>query len=98
MARLKGKRLPDNTPPSKPGEYAWMDYEPGWWPPTFLGKGEWHIVDPTGGIGALGRITAELPQSAHEVTIHDNGTITCSPSLVMPSGWHGWLKEGVFTQ
>jgi hypothetical protein len=66
------------------------------WPDNFTGEGEWHIIDPTGGIGALGRTTTEKP-AAHTVEIHEDGSITCSPSLVMPSGWHGWLIKGVLS-
>ncbi len=65
------------------------------WPSTFLGEGEWHIVDPTGSIGAVGRITPER-SAAHQVTVHADGAITLRPSLVMPSGWHGYLQHGVF--
>jgi hypothetical protein len=65
-------------------------------PPFFLGDGEWHLVDPTGGIGAVGRTTT-TKLAAHAVTIHEDGSITCAPSLVMPSGWHGWLEHGTWS-
>jgi hypothetical protein len=52
-------------------------------------SGCWYLVDPTGGAGAA------LP-SVHAVVEHEDGTITCSPSLVMPSGWHGFLERGVW--
>ncbi len=42
--------------------------------------------------GAIG----SLKEGGHEVIEHSDGTITVSPSLVMPSGWHGWLRRGVF--
>lgn len=94
---MQGRRVLDGTKPKAPGEYAWMPYD-GWEqkPPFFLGDGEWHVVDPTGGIGALGRMTSDQP-AAHSIEIHEDGTITASPSLVMPSGWHGWLRRGEFT-
>lgn len=84
--------------PREPGDYSWMPYS-GWdhKPSFFHGEGEWHIVDPTGGVGAIGRITDEHP-AAHTVEIHEDGSITCNPSLVMPSGWHGWLRRGVFSE
>lgn len=96
---MQGRRLPDGTPLSefKPGDYAWEPYA-GWEqkPGFLLGDGEWHLMDPTGRVGAVGRVTREKP-TAHTVVIHDDGSITCHPSLVMPSGWHGWLQAGVWS-
>lgn len=93
-----GKRLPDGQSPKNAGEYAYMPY--ALWemgpPSSFLGDGEWHIIDPTGGIGAIGRDELGKP-AAHTVTIHEDGTITCNPSLVMPGGWHGFLIRGEFS-
>lgn len=97
---MKGKRLLDGRSPKQPGEYAWIPYgrgRKGRWPDSFLGEGEWHIVDPTGGIGAVGRVTIEKP-AAHTITVHEDGSITCVPSLVMPGGWHGWLRAGLFSE
>lgn len=94
---MKGVRLPDGESPKNAGEYSWMPYSI--WerkPSFFIGEGEWYIIAPDGLIGAIGRITKDKP-AAHTVQIHDDGSITCSPSLVMPSGWHGWLIKGVFT-
>lgn len=65
--------------------------------PGFLGEGEWHVIDPTGGIGAYCRSTTEKPVPAHTAVIHEDGTVSFSPSLIQPSGWHGFLKRGVFT-
>lgn len=53
------------------------------------GPSIWYLMDPTGGVGAL------LP-SKHSVVVHDDGTITASPSIMMPGGWHGWLERGVW--
>lgn len=47
----------------------------------------WLLVDPTGSAGSI------VPGN-HTVTEHEDATITCSPSLVMPGGWHGWLRRG----
>lgn len=52
-------------------------------------RGVWYVVDPDGKAGAI------LP-SLHTITEHEDGTITCSPSLVMPCGWHGYLERGVW--
>jgi hypothetical protein len=49
----------------------------------------WLLVDPTGGAGSL-------IADNHTVTEHEDGSITVSPSLVMPGGWHGWLERGVW--
>jgi len=96
---VKATRLPDSTPPRQPGEYAYFPYSAWEHKPSFFnGEGEWHIIDPTGGIGALGRTTTEKPVAAHTIEIHDDGSITCSPSLVMPSGWHGWMRHGELTE
>lgn len=50
-------------------------------------NGAWWALDANGGAGAV------LP-SLHAITEHEDGTITCSPSLVMPGGWHGYLERG----
>ncbi len=93
---MQGRRMQDGQKPQKPGDYAWMPYS-GWdsKPVVFIGEGEWHVMDPTGGMGAIGRITAKKP-AAHTWVIHEDGSVTFSPSLVMPSGWHGFLIAGVF--
>lgn len=96
---MKGVRLPDGTPPRAPGEYAYMPYS--MWelgpPPTFIGEGEWHAISPDGGIGAFGRDEKEKP-AAHTITVHEDGSITASPSLVFPNdGWHGFLTRGEFS-
>jgi hypothetical protein len=38
---------------------------------------------------------------AHEITEHEDGTITVSPSIEVTGHdgyWHGWLKHGVWEQ
>ena len=93
---MKGTRLPDGTTPRDPCGYAWIPYS-GWEhkPSFFLGEGEWHLIDPTGGIGAAGRVTKAKP-AAHTWVEHEDGSVTFNPSLVMPSGWHGFLERGVW--
>lgn len=55
--------------------------------------GIWHCVTPNGHVGNLSR---------HEVTEHEDGTITVSPSILVSddSGelWHGYLREGVWQE
>lgn len=63
-------------------------------PPFVVGDGEWHLIDPTGGIGAVRTVEN---RGHHTWVEHEDGTVTFSPSLVMPSGWHGWLRNGVWS-
>lgn len=58
--------------------------------PAYRVGRRWIITAPDGSKGSL---TAD----SHTVTEHEDGTITVEPSLVMPSGWHGWLRRGRFT-
>ncbi len=53
---------------------------------------EWYAHVPSGVIGNL---------SGHEVIEHEDGTITASPSILIPHGdkkWHGHLKAGVWSE
>jgi len=37
----------------------------------------------------------------HKVTVHLDGTITVTPSIVLDDGekkWHGWLTKGVWRE
>lgn len=54
--------------------------------------GTWYACTPSGDLGNL---------AAHDVTEHDDGTITVSPSILVrepggPELWHGWLERGVW--
>jgi hypothetical protein len=60
--------------------------------PAYRIGARWY-VRPLMGPSGVGR----LSEGAHTVTEHEDGTITVEPSLVMPDGWHGWLRRGVFT-
>ena len=51
--------------------------------------GVWMAYCPKGGIGAL---------ADHQVTEHEDGTITVSPSILMPGQWHGYLERGVWRE
>lgn len=52
-------------------------------------EGIWEVTTPNGLHGRLGN---------HEVTEHEDGTITVSPSILVeyPPGksWHGYLERG----
>lgn len=46
-----------------------------------------------------GNHTGDLSQ--HEVTEHDDGTISVSPSILIDDGrnkWHGYLEKGVWRE
>jgi hypothetical protein len=55
------------------------------------GEWTWYACTPNGHLGNLG---------AHDVTEHDDGTITVSPSIRVSDGtgelWHGYLERGVW--
>jgi hypothetical protein len=55
-------------------------------------NGCWYACTPVG-------IYANL--SNHQVTEHDDGTITVAPSILVTQGnqtWHGWLERGVWRE
>lgn len=57
--------------------------------------GVWYIRPPRGHVGCLRN---------HEVTEHEDGTITVSPSILIDYhgteglNWHGWLERGVWRE
>lgn len=56
--------------------------------------GRWFACTPDGRLGDL---------SNHEVTEHEDGTITVSPSILVSGGgsqgdWHGYLEKGVWRE
>lgn len=88
---MMGKRLADNTSPTKPGEYSFMRYaDRKQHHPDEAGEGEWWVCDPNG-------VFYRLVSSVHSWTIHEDGTVTISPSIVAPrGGYHGFLQQGVW--
>lgn len=86
---MQGTRLPDNAlhdDPFQPLAYGRVE----------VGgeqlRWQWWAVSPNGHLGNL---------DAHEVTEHEDGTITVSPSILIsePNGtelWHGYLEHGVW--
>jgi hypothetical protein len=84
-----GRRRPDDT--------DFHDLSPGdyafqgWTRPPC-----WFVRDPSGVPGNL---------TNHTVVIHDDGTITVSPSILTTAHdgdrkalWHGWLERGVWRE
>lgn len=53
--------------------------------------GVWHARPPGAGLGTL---------EAHDVTEHEDGTITVSPSILVTgrTTWHGYLERGVWRE
>lgn len=80
---MNGRRLPDNSDP--------RDAQPGdYFFVDWTGTRQLWFRDP---IGNPGRVTK------HEVSEHDDGTITVTPSILDddPGGYHGHLTRGVWT-
>jgi hypothetical protein len=94
----KGRRIdnPDNftSSPVEPGDY-WKDQ-----------NGHWQVVAPVPRDDDGFLLIADV--STWEVTEHEDGTITVSPSIFWGAGgypnsplewaakhtWHGWLEHG----
>jgi hypothetical protein len=82
---LQGKRVADGT-----GRY---DLQIG----EYCKSAEplhWSMRLPNGMIG-------DIKEGIHTVTVHEDNTITVSPSILMSAGdpkynWHGYLEHGVF--
>lgn len=57
--------------------------------------GNWYACSPAGHMGNLAN---------HEVTEHDDGTITVSPSILVTAYpgektiWHGYLERGIWRE
>lgn len=83
---MQGARMPDCT---YGDEHTWPAGAYGRITHEHFGT-QWYVRDPRGN---WGRITT------HTVEEHPDGTITVSPSLVMPyGGFHGWLRAGVWSE
>lgn len=64
----------------------------GFCPVTADGRRTWMVRTPNGHMGNLGK---------HDVTEHEDGTITVSPSILVSNPqegelWHGFLERGVW--
>lgn len=99
---MEGTRLPDVRRDSPDGWETWNQRgpegmavvaAPGSYMKVLKEGGStwcWYVRSPDGDIGTLGF-------EAHEVAEHDDGTITVTPSIVMPNtGWHGFLERGIW--
>jgi hypothetical protein len=90
---LQGRRI-ECPPPNEEFDHPLPDYSPGdYWLDESLGY--WMICPPNGGVGSL---------MNHQVTVHDDGTISVSPSIFLDGihssehTWHGYLKNGIWTE
>lgn len=75
------------------GEIGRNPFRPGAYGRVLVdGEWEWRGTTPNGHFGNL---------SAHEVTEHEDGTITVDPSIAVSDGerelWHGYLRAGVWS-
>ena len=54
-------------------------------------RGVWHAMTPNGALANLGN---------HEVTEHEDGTISVKPSILCDgvNRWHGYLERGVWRE
>lgn len=95
---MQGRRLPDgfHFRDSSPGDFWKQSYglrgEANSFEEEERGKSwDWHVRDPLGSMGKLG-------VENHQVEEHEDGSITCSPSLhnTRDGGYHGWLERGVW--
>lgn len=84
-ATLQGRRIRIDqlfSPDCQPGDYCG--------PITIEDESTaWYVCDPT---GAVGRLTE------HTVTEHEDGTISVTPSILAPGGWHGYLERGIWRE
>jgi hypothetical protein len=92
---MQGTRIPDVMRDSPAGWERWETAPPGSYMKVLKGDGEawcWYVRAPDGTVATIGF-------GNHSVAEHDDGTITVSPSIVMPHGnrWHGWLQRGVWS-
>lgn len=99
---MQGRRIPDRTDFTlegiQPGDY-WKDPDRGWYCavpdpkiPTY--KPECFTLPAMAGLGK------------HDITEHEDGTITVSPSILLSTNWgpdwtyheiwHGFLERGVW--
>lgn len=88
---MTGRRVPDGTQPHS--------YDPGDYGRALLGThGQtpvWYCRCPSTEHQDQGNL------ARHEVTEHEDGTITVSPSILIyphgdSPGWHGFLERGVW--
>lgn len=74
------------------GDLTYKDFHP---PGTYGKMGDgWVCHPPRGAIGHLAN---------HTVMEHEDGTITVTPSILMPStdprqAWHGYLERGIWRE
>lgn len=87
---MQGRRIPDDANVFAPGDYGRIST------PASDRRLEWYARPPRGFLGCL---------SNHQVTEHEDGTITVSPSILIESRdeggvviWHGFLERGVWRE
>jgi len=68
---------------------ALFDGPPGGYMPASE-EGWWWVRDPA---GYIGQVSPDL----HSIVVHEDGTITVSPSI-LGTHWHGFLERGVWRE
>lgn len=99
---MTGQRIPDVRRDRRRGWSKWdrvragvrhLVAEPGSYMRVLEEGGElwcWYLRSPDGDVGTLWAPT-------HQVVEHEDRTITVTPSIVMPKGWHGFLRAGTWS-
>ena len=87
---MQGRRLPD-VPTDQYFGFDSLNMQPGDYVKLHDGKIGWCAMAPNGDAGML---------RTHKIIVHDDGTITVSPSIQMQTGkhWHGYLEHGVWRE
>lgn len=93
-ATTQGHRWPDSNDDVLPPGYDGSEtLRGGYWKVVTRDGPVWYCAVPMkhGGVASL---------TNHTVVEHDDGTITVSPSILVPTGqgrqWHGYLERGVW--
>lgn len=78
-------------------EWSWTEADAP--QPGDYGKrpdGHWYCIPPGVDSTWMGNL------DAHQVTEHENGTITVSPSILISNykgaSWHGFLEQGIWRE
>jgi len=84
---MQGRRLPDIGVDEY---FDDRDMQPGDYVRLYGGK-HWVACAPNGDLGTI---------TTHRTTVHDDQTITVSPSLQFETGkrWHGYLEKGIWRE
>lgn len=90
----------------QPGDYMRVDFDDGepigWYicDPLgrvgLIGRRRIHLEPLEGDAGTLIPVVQPPVVEPWKIVEHDDETITVTPSIMDPSGWHGYLTNGVW--